>query len=397
MALKGKKQEQEDAATRAMRRMQTFDQSDSDLDQNNNDNGGSDQEPSDDEEESSEQDSEEEDSDDLKMHSEVDEDSEDSEDDDEEDEEEEDSDDSDDSDEDSDDSDDSDGSDVSDEDDDDKKLKELQKNLAQIPFDKLAEIQQKVGMKVFHQTLRGAEKKKVATKGLARKASQDRYDDDDSEEDDSEEESEEEDRRPKNKIDKLRNAMNKEKKERKVIEKRADKNRPMEIGSKKPVGRFRQVVEVASAKRRDPRFDSLSGKLDNDLFEKSYSFLKDYQQDEMKKLKELIKKERDPDMKDKLQNQLSRMVDRQATEAAQKRRQDIKRDHKRKEKELILKGKNPFFLKKSDQKKLELIDKFKHLSESPKALARAMEKRRKRNSAKEKTKMLGGPKRRRLD
>ncbi|KAG0252859.1 rRNA biogenesis protein rrp36 [Linnemannia exigua] len=396
MALKGKKQEQEDAAARAMRRMQTYDESDSDLDQNNSD-GGSDQELSGDDEEDSEQDSEEEDSDDLKMHSEVDEDSEDEEDeeDEEEDDEEDDSDDSDDSDEDTDDSDDSDDSG---DDDDDKKLKELQKNLAQIPFDKLAEIQQKVGMKVFHQTLRGAEKKSVATKGLQRK-SQDRYDDDDSEEDseEDEEDSEEEERRPKNKMDKLRNAMNKDKKERKIIEKRADKNRPMEIGSKKPVGRFRQVVEVASAKRRDPRFDSLSGKLDNDLFEKSYSFLKDYQADEMKKLKELIKKERDADMKDKLQNQLSRMVDRQATEAAQKRRQEIKRDHKRKEKELVMKGKNPFFLKKSDQKKLELIDKFKHLSESPKALARAMEKRRKRNSAKEKTKILGGNKRRRVD
>jgi len=117
----------------------------------------------------------------------------------------------------------------------------------------------------------------------------------------------------------------------------------------------------------------------------------------MKKLRELIKKERDVDMKEKLQTQLSRMVDRQATEAAQKRRQEIKREHKRKEKDLIAKGKNPFFLKKSDQKKLELIDKFKQLKDSPKALAKAMEKRRKRNSAKEKTKILGGVKRRRID
>lgn len=101
----------------------------------------------------------------------------------------------------------------------------LHVDLAQIPFDKLAEIQQKVGMKVFHQTLRGAEKKKVATKGLQRKASQDRYDDDNSDEEDDSEEDSEEERRPKNKMDKLRNAMNKEKKERKVIEKRADKNR----------------------------------------------------------------------------------------------------------------------------------------------------------------------------
>ncbi|KAI8598040.1 hypothetical protein EDD21DRAFT_309948, partial [Dissophora ornata] len=170
--------------------------------------------------------------------------------------------------------------------------------------------------------------------------------------------------------------------------------RPMEIGSKKPVGRYRQVVEVAATKRRDPRFDGLSGKLDTDLFEKSYSFIKDYQADEMKKLKEMMKKERDSDMKEKLQTELSRMVDRQATEAAQKRKQEIKREHKRKERDLVAKGKNPFFLKKSDQKKLALIDKFQSLKDNPKALARAMEKRRKRNSAKEKSKILGAKRRR---
>ncbi|KAG0247180.1 hypothetical protein BG011_001897 [Mortierella polycephala] len=382
MAIKsrGKPQVEEDAESRALRRMQAFDQSDSDLDQGNSDNSEQDESEEDESEDQDESEDEEqsEDDDDEGQSEEVDE------------EEDEESSDSDDSDEDSDASDDD--SDDSDSDADDKKLKELQKNLSQIPFDKLAEIQQKVGMKVFHQTIRGSEKKKAATKGVQR-SSRVAQDDDDSEEED---ESDEDDRKPKNKMDKLRNAMNKDKKERRVIEKRADKNRPMEMGSKKPVGRFRQVVEVPTAKRRDPRFDSLSGKLDTDLFEKSYSFLKDYQTDEMQKLKELIKKERDSDMKEKLQTQLSRMVDRQATEATLKRRQEIKREHKRKEKELVAKGKNPFFLKKADQKKLELINKFQHLKENPKALARAMEKRRKRNAAKEKTKVLG-TKRRRVD
>ncbi|KAF9387664.1 rRNA biogenesis protein rrp36 [Podila verticillata] len=377
MAIKPRAQA-EDAAERAMRRMQAFDQSDSDLDHGNSD--ASDQEESEEEEDGSEEneeDSEQDQSEEEEVEEEEEEDSED------------DSDDDSDSDSDSD-SDDSDNSDA-----DDKKLKELQKNLSQIPFDKLAEIQQKLGMKVFHQTLRGTEKKKAATKGLQRKQTNS-YSDDEDESEEEENDSEEEER-PKGKMDRLREAMNKDKKQRKVVERRNDKNKPMEIGSKKPVGRFRQVVEVASAKRRDPRFDSLSGKLDTDLFEKSYGFLKDYQADEMKKLRELIKKERDVDMKEKLQTQLSRMVDRQATEAAQKRRQEIKREHKRKEKDLIAKGKNPFFLKKSDQKKLELIDKFKQLKDSPKALAKAMEKRRKRNSAKEKTKILGGAKRRRID
>ncbi|KAF9186156.1 rRNA biogenesis protein rrp36 [Haplosporangium sp. Z 767] len=387
MAIKsrGKPQVEEDAESRALRRMQAFDQSDSDLDHGASDNSEQSESEEDESEDQDESESEEQSEDDDEDQSEEDD----------EDEEEESS-DSDDSDEDSDASDDD--SDDSDSDADGKKLRELQKNLSQIPFDKLAEIQQKVGMKVFHQTIRGSEKKKVVTKGVQR-SSRVARDDDDSDEDEDEsdeDESGEEDRNPKNKMDKLRNAMNKDKKERRIIEKRADKNRPMEIGSKKPVGRFRQVVEVPTAKRRDPRFDSLSGKLDTDLFEKSYSFLKDYQADEMQKLKELIKKERDPDMKEKLQTQLSRMVDRQATEAAQKRRQEIKREHKRKEKELIAKGKNPFFLKKADQKKLELINKFQHLKENPKALARAMEKRRKRNAAKEKTKVLGG-KRRRVD
>ncbi|KAF9384864.1 rRNA biogenesis protein rrp36 [Podila verticillata] len=361
-----------------MRRMQAFDQSDSDLDHGNSD--ASDQEESEEEEEDSEENKEDSEQDQSEEEEEEEEEEEDSEDDSD-----------DDSDEDSDsDSDDSDNSDA-----DDKKLKELQKNLSQIPFDKLAEIQEKLGMKVFHQTLRGTEKKKAATKGLQRKQTNS-YSDDEDESEEEEDDSEEEER-PKGKMDRLREAMNKDKKQRKIVERRNDKNKPMEIGSKKPVGRFRQVVEVASAKRRDPRFDSLSGKLDTDLFEKSYGFLKDYQADEMKKLRELIKKERDMDMKEKLQTQLSRMVDRQATEAAQKRRQEIKREHKRKEKDLVAKGKTPFFLKKSDQKKLELIDKFKQLKDSPKALAKAMEKRRKRNSAKEKTKILGGAKRRRID
>ncbi|KAF8975472.1 rRNA biogenesis protein rrp36 [Entomortierella lignicola] len=380
MALKHKAQA-EDAESRALRRMQAFDQSDSDLEQGNSENS----EQEDSEENESEDESEQ---DDGSEENEEDEEEEEEDDEDEDSDENEESDDSESESEDDDDSDDS-------EDDDDKKLKELQNNLSQIPFDKLAEIQQKLGMKVFHQTLRGSEKKKVATKGLQRKGQT--YDDDDSEEDgsdESEDDEDEDDRKPRNKMDKLRDAMNKEKKQRKIIQRRNDKNKPMEIGSKKPVGRFRQVVEVATNKRRDPRFDSLSGKLDTDLFEKSYSFLKDYQADEMKKLKELIKKERDPDMKEKLQLQLSRMVDRQSMEAAQKRRQEIKREHKRKERELVSKGKNPFFLKKSDQKKLELIDKFQNLKDNPKALARAMEKRRKRNSAKEKIKILGTKRRR---
>jgi ribosomal RNA-processing protein 36 len=58
--------------------------------------------------------------------------------------------------------------------------------------------------------------------------------------------------------------------------KRANKNCPLEITSKKAVSRFRQAVKVKKKKSIDPRFDSMCGKLNQDLFEKSYSFLDEY-------------------------------------------------------------------------------------------------------------------------
>ncbi|KAG0237269.1 rRNA biogenesis protein rrp36 [Actinomortierella wolfii] len=275
-----------------------------------------------------------------------------------------------------------------------RKLKELQHNLSQIPFDKLAEIQQKVGMKAFQKTMRGPSKSQGGTKASKSKRLPD-SDDEDEDDSDGSEDDQPHTRSAGGKMDRLL-AMGKEKREKKAVAKRENKNRPMEITSKKPVSRFRQVVEVPTVKRRDPRFDSLSGKLNVDLFERSYGFLKEYQQDEMRKLRELIKKEKNQELKEKMQRELSRMVDRQATEAAQKRQKEIKREHKRKEQELIAKGKKPFFLKRADQKKLALIEKFESLKDSPKALSKAMERRRKRNAAKEKVKVLG-VKRRRVD
>ncbi|KAL0382768.1 UNVERIFIED_CONTAM: rRNA biogenesis protein rrp36 [Sesamum calycinum] len=43
-----------------------------------------------------------------------------------------------------------------------------------------------------------------------------------------------------------------------------NKNRPMEMSSKKPVSRFREVIQVPKKVVRDPRFESLCGNLDVD-------------------------------------------------------------------------------------------------------------------------------------
>ncbi|CAI2173663.1 16575_t:CDS:2 [Funneliformis geosporum] len=113
--------------------------------------------------------------------------------------------------------------------------------------------------------------------------------------------------------------------------KRRNKHAPMEVTSKKPVSRFRQIVEISNSvkHRRDPRFDSLSGKFNEDLFEKSYSFLDEYKKSEIELITNEIKKE-------------------------------------------------------IDEKNLELIDKFDKLQNSdPKVLEKVIEKRRKKNASKE--------------
>ncbi|KAG9291755.1 hypothetical protein G9A89_012040 [Geosiphon pyriformis] len=164
-------------------------------------------------------------------------------------------------------------------------------------------------------------------------------------------------------------------------QKRAHKNRPMEITSKKPVGRFRQIVELSAEKRRDPRFDNISGKLNQDLFEKSYHFLNDYKTSEIKAIQKEIKNEKDLNEKERLQKLLSKLEFKTKSEQLSKQRKELKHERKKAELERVTKGKKPFYLKKSTEKRLELIEKFKKTD--PKALEKLIEKRRKKNAAKE--------------
>ncbi|CAG8524158.1 10187_t:CDS:2 [Funneliformis mosseae] len=158
------------------------------------------------------------------------------------------------------------------------------------------------------------------------------------------------------------------------------------ITSKKPVSRFRQIVEVSKSVklRRDPRFDSLSGKFNEDLFEKSYSFLDDYKKSEIELVTNQMKKESDIKEKSKLQLLLNKLKSKISHEHNLKRKKELKRERKKNESELVAQGKNPYYYKKSDEKNLELLDKFDKLQKSdPKVLEKVIEKRRKKNASKE--------------
>ncbi|XP_010278549.1 PREDICTED: ribosomal RNA processing protein 36 homolog [Nelumbo nucifera] len=164
---------------------------------------------------------------------------------------------------------------------------------------------------------------------------------------------------------------------------RANKNRPMEISSKKPVSRFREVIQAPKRVIRDPRFESLCGNLDTDGFKKRYGFLFETQLPaERQELQKLIKKSKDPEVIVEVKNHIS-WIDKQLKAGPSKRADaEILAEHKKKEREAAKHGKRPFYLKKSEIRKQMLIEKYNNLKAAGK-LESFIEKRRRKNASKD--------------
>ncbi|SAL95450.1 hypothetical protein [Absidia glauca] len=221
-------------------------------------------------------------------------------------------------------------------------LDKLKRSLAHVSFEQLAEIKNKMGIKEFSQTrttkattANDAPKKAVVSKAQILKD--------------------------------LREATGQRARATKEEMKRDSKHR--------------DVVETASTKRRDPRFDKLSGQFNQDLFEKSYGFIDDYKQSEIADLKTQLTKTKDPEEQERLKSILTRMKSQEMAAANTKRRQALARERKKVESELVKQGKTPYFLKNSEKRKLELVDKYNQLGD--KSMERILEKRRKRNANKD--------------
>jgi ribosomal RNA-processing protein 36 len=129
----------------------------------------------------------------------------------------------------------------------------------------------------------------------------------------------------------------------------------------------------------------LAGYFDESRVKAAYSFLDDYQEDEMKELKAAIKITKDEDAKERLKRALSSMESRKKAELRKKKESEILGRHRKEEKELVKQGKNPFYLKKAEQKKRVLLDQFGSLK--GKQLDRVIERRRKKVEGKEKKNM----------
>ena len=171
---------------------------------------------------------------------------------------------------------------------------------------------------------------------------------------------------------------------------RTNKHAPAEQSSKKPVSRRREVVAVPQVAARDPRFDpATAGPVDEDKARRAYAFLDEYRDAEMARLQEALRKtpKADAAAREELKRALASMQDRRR---AQRRRDDEKAllaEHRRREKDLVRQGKKsaPFYLKRSEQRKQLLVDRFAAMK--GKQADRAIERRRKKLASKEKKDM----------
>ncbi|TPX72668.1 hypothetical protein SpCBS45565_g00209 [Spizellomyces sp. 'palustris'] len=248
-------------------------------------------------------------------------------------------------------------------------LMRIKRELADVPFDQLIEIQHKVGLKKFHANYR-----------VNRRSTM---------EDNSDEDGEPADVTSHGNLAKAtKGAMKASKHDGKAKKppKRSNKNAPVEVTSKRAVTRRREVVELpkkvgVTQKSRDPRFDPLAGKLNDGLFQQSYGFIRDYEQHEVEMLKKRIVTEKDQEVKEQLHKTLTSMQSRLQTQKQKDKRKGILRTWRKTEEDLVKQGKKPWQLKKSDIKKLELVDKYQSMK--GKDVDKLLEKRRKKNAAKE--------------
>ncbi|KAM7208787.1 protein of unknown function (DUF947) domain containing protein [Naviculisporaceae sp. PSN 640] len=176
---------------------------------------------------------------------------------------------------------------------------------------------------------------------------------------------------------------------KKAVPKRTSKHAPVEMTSKKPVSRKRDFIEVHHKPQpRDPRFGPLgpghgySAPLDEAKLRKAYSFLDEYQESEMKQLKEAIKKTKNPEEKEKLSRALMSMESKKKARMRKDKERQLLEEHRKQEKELVKQGKQPFYLKKSEQKKRLLVEQFRDMKKGQ--VDKAIERKRKKVAGREK-------------
>ncbi|XP_075221375.1 ribosomal RNA processing protein 36 homolog isoform X2 [Lycorma delicatula] len=164
---------------------------------------------------------------------------------------------------------------------------------------------------------------------------------------------------------------------------RSNKNRPREVSSKIPVEPIRTLLPIPKKQDapRDPRFDSTCGEFDEKIFKKSYSFIKDIQKKEKKKLYAELKKETDEERISEIKYLIQRLENKEREEKRKLFKEEAEKAERLTRKQAVKDGKKPFFYKKSEKKMIDLVDNYESLKKSGK-LKKHIERKIKKEKAK---------------
>ncbi|XP_070530786.1 ribosomal RNA processing protein 36 homolog isoform X2 [Cardiocondyla obscurior] len=216
------------------------------------------------------------------------------------------------------------------------KIERIREELKHMSFEDLQKLKEKLGTKVYNETIFGK----------------------------------------KNKIKKMKTEF-----------KRENKSRPREMSAKKPVPRYQELTRVKNALlSRDPRFDSLCGTYDEKAFKRSYAFINKLRENDLKTLQTELKETKDLKTIKKVKYLIQRLEN-QLREVKKKKEKEKKEQQEKKELlESVKQGEKPVFKKKSEKKVLDLVSQYEELKNKGK-LKKHIQRLRKKNKHKDRIKL----------
>ncbi|GJQ78382.1 hypothetical protein Trydic_g22208 [Trypoxylus dichotomus] len=166
--------------------------------------------------------------------------------------------------------------------------------------------------------------------------------------------------------------------------KRANKNRPREMSSKRPINIKNEIMQVKKQQTlRDPRFDPLCGTFDEKTFKANYKFLFDMKREEYTQLERELQNTEDTEERKKIKFLMQRLGNQIREHDKHENQKNKIQEEKREIRQKLKKGEKPIFKKKSEKKLEDLIEKYEELKKSNK-LQKHIEKRSKKLASKNK-------------
>uniref|UniRef100_A0A182SMZ6 rRNA biogenesis protein RRP36 n=1 Tax=Anopheles maculatus TaxID=74869 RepID=A0A182SMZ6_9DIPT len=164
---------------------------------------------------------------------------------------------------------------------------------------------------------------------------------------------------------------------------------PEEMTSKRKVpalGMGKKAKNASISRPRDPRFDPRQGYFSGRQFRNNFSFINDLRNKELGKLKNKLETATDPEEVDRLKFLVQRTENQIREYAKQKTLDADKMREKQQVRESVQEGKRPFFERKSTKQARALVEQYDKLKDVG-SLAKHIDKRRKKISAKDRKKL----------